>query len=262
MKQGKACLVSTLGFHEHELCVVKTILKLTHNRPQGSYQWNERTDHKNSDVAIINADDESAMAAWREMAAIDHAPMSVLVTSKTPENATERHFVRPINPAKMLSVLDLVADELKIKYSGHNVFSGKNSAEPAGFARMADGSQLRRALVVDDSPTVRRQLESELRAFGFDVDLADTGEAGLNLLEKNSYDMIFLDVVLPGTDGYQVCKAIRKNPAFKRTRVVLLTSKSSPIDRVRGTLAGCDIYLTKPVSYEDFRQVLGMDADK
>ena len=114
----------------------------------------------------------------------------------------------------------------------------------------------RRALVVDDSPTVRKQLELELEASNIHVDSAETGETGLDLMGKNLYDIIFLDVMLPGADGYQVCKHIKKNPLRKQTPVVMLTSKSSPFDRVRGSLAGCDSYLTKPVDYEEFRQVL------
>jgi twitching motility two-component system response regulator PilG len=73
---------------------------------------------------------------------------------------------------------------------------------------------------------------------------------------KNFYDIIFLDVILPGADGYQVCKHIKKNPLLKQTPVVMLTSKASPFDRVRGSLAGCDTYLTKPVDYQEFKQVL------
>ena len=111
-------------------------------------------------------------------------------------------------------------------------------------------------MVVDDSPTVRKQLELELEASNIHVDSAETGESGLDLMGKNPYDIIFLDVMLPGADGYQVCKHIKKNPLRKQTPVVMLTSKSSPFDRVRGSLAGCDSYLTKPVDYEEFRQVL------
>ena len=73
------------------------------------------------------------------------------------------------------------------------------------------------------------------------------------MLAQNSYDIIFLDVVLPGTDGYQVCKDIRKNPGTRQTPVIMLTSKSSPFDRVRGSLVGCSAYLTKPVDYNAFR---------
>ena len=76
------------------------------------------------------------------------------------------------------------------------------------------------------------------------------------MLEKDHYDIIFLDVVMPGVDGYEVCRRIRKNMLTKQTPVIMLTSKSSSFDRVRGAMAGCNSYLTKPVDYEKFHKVL------
>jgi twitching motility two-component system response regulator PilG len=61
---------------------------------------------------------------------------------------------------------------------------------------------------------------------------------------------------LPGADGYQICRAIRKNPATKKTPVVMLTSKSSSFDKIRGSMAGCDTYLTKPVDNATFQEVV------
>jgi two-component system, cell cycle response regulator len=58
---------------------------------------------------------------------------------------------------------------------------------------------------------------------------------------------VFLDVIMPGIDGYQVCKLIKSKRAANKTAVIMLTSKGSPFDRIRGAMAGCDAYLTKPV---------------
>ena len=64
-------------------------------------------------------------------------------------------------------------------------------------------------------------------------------------------------MVLPGIDGYQVCKLIKSNKqAIKRTAVVMLTSRSSPFDKLRGSLAGCDEYLTKPVDENHLLEVI------
>ncbi|MDS4042542.1 MAG: response regulator, partial [Candidatus Competibacter sp.] len=112
------------------------------------------------------------------------------------------------------------------------------------------------ALVVDDSSTVRKQIELELKLFGIRIDAVESGELAFDLLAKNNYDMIFLDVVLPGVDGYQICKTIKKDKARKKTPVIMLTSKSSPFDRVKGALAGCDTYLTKPVKQSSFQKVV------
>jgi twitching motility two-component system response regulator PilG len=109
---------------------------------------------------------------------------------------------------------------------------------------------------VDDSSTVRKQIELELKLFGIEVDAVESGEQAFELLAQKSYDLIFLDVVLPGIDGYQICKNIKKDKARKKTPVIMLTSKSSPFDRIKGALAGCDTYLTKPVKQTAFQKVI------
>ena len=104
-----------------------------------------------------------------------------------------------------------------------------------------------RALVVDDSPTVRMQLVKTIERMGMDCDAAEGGEAALAHLANQSYQIIFVDVVMPDMDGYKLTREIKRNKAHKGTPVIILTSKSSPFDRARGALAGCDTYLTKPV---------------
>jgi twitching motility two-component system response regulator PilG len=112
------------------------------------------------------------------------------------------------------------------------------------------------ALVVDDSSTIRKQIEMELKLFGVQVDAVESGERAFELLAHKNYDLILLDVMLPGVDGYQICKTIKKDKAKKETPVVMLTSKSSPFDRIKGALAGCDTYLTKPVKQSSFEKVI------
>ncbi|KOR31308.1 hypothetical protein TI04_01555 [Achromatium sp. WMS2] len=112
------------------------------------------------------------------------------------------------------------------------------------------------ALVVDDSLPIRVQLQKELGFFVSKVDLAETGEKALELIAENDYDIIFLDVVLPGVDGYQLCKTIKRDKRTKDVPVVMLTGKATTFDKVRGKLAGCDTYLTKPVELPIFKEVV------
>ncbi len=259
MKQDKVYCVGMLGLSEQEIRMIKSMLRLTANRPQGSYALRDEATLNICDIVLVNADDEEAMSTWRSVAGKSSPPVLVLVTNAAMVHSTDHFFVRPFGPTKVLALLDRIAVEIMERNPAEQIFAGKDAAAPASnkIALSADPYQWRRrALVVDDSPTVRKQLEIELQASNIQVDSAETGEEGLELVDKNPYDIIFLDVVLPGADGYQVCKNIKKNPAAKQTPVVMLTSKSSPFDRVRGSLAGCDTYLTKPVDYEKFRQVL------
>lgn len=111
-------------------------------------------------------------------------------------------------------------------------------------------------LVVDDNLTVREFMKSKLGAFNFNVDYAESGEQAIGFTGQKHYACIFLDVVMPGIDGYQVCKLIKSNKASKKTAVVMLTSKDSPFDKIRGSMSGCDAYLTKPVDEEKLLETI------
>ncbi|MBL8299318.1 MAG: response regulator [Rhodanobacteraceae bacterium] len=113
-----------------------------------------------------------------------------------------------------------------------------------------------RSLILDDSVTVRNQLEAALSKVGVMADCASNADSAFHLLEKYSYDLVFLDVVMPGVDGYEVCRTLRRNAATKQLPIVMLTSRSSPFDRARGALAGCDLYLIKPIDLKTFYQAV------
>jgi len=112
------------------------------------------------------------------------------------------------------------------------------------------------ALVVDDSLTVRTQLQGALNRIGIKAQLADGGAAAIEFVQKQRFELIFLDVVMPGIDGYTLCRQIKSAPTTRNTPVVMLTSRSSPFDRARGALAGCDSYLTKPIDLKSFYRAI------
>ena len=88
------------------------------------------------------------------------------------------------------------------------------------------------------------------------VDFAASGEQAMSMIEQRKYDVIFLDVILPGKDGYEVCRYIRRHPTHKKVPVIMLTSNSTPADRVKGKMAGCDTYLVKPVRQSMLAEVI------
>lgn len=119
-------------------------------------------------------------------------------------------------------------------------------------AQKASGSY-QSALVVDDSASVRKQLEIELELFEVDVDYAEDSDRAMDILSKRNYDVVFLDVVLPDGDGFEICKSIKAQQSTRKTKVIMLTGKASHADKVRGSLAGCDAYLIKPVGRATFQ---------
>ena len=113
-----------------------------------------------------------------------------------------------------------------------------------------------RVLVVDDSPLMRTFMQNKLQPYGITPEFASSGEEALFKISKQHFDMIFLDVMLPGMDGYDVCKMIKKNKDNSLMKVVMLTSKDKTFDKIRGTMAGCDGYLTKPVDELKLRAII------
>jgi two-component system cell cycle response regulator len=112
-------------------------------------------------------------------------------------------------------------------------------------------------LVVDDSLAIRNHLRSLLETAGFAVSLADSVESANNMIGQRPFDCVLMDVLMPGLDGYEGCRQIKSAVRGARTLpVIMLTSKSSPFDRIRGKMAGCDAYLTKPVDPQQLGEVL------
>lgn len=107
-----------------------------------------------------------------------------------------------------------------------------------------------RILVVDDSNTIRRSAEMSLRKAGHEVAFAEDGYAALAKVLDFKPDLVFVDVMMPRLDGYATCALLKRHPELKRIPVVLLTSKDSVFDQVRGRMAGADQYLIKPFSRE------------
>ncbi|GAC05696.1 MAG: DNA-binding response regulator [Alteromonadaceae bacterium] len=104
-------------------------------------------------------------------------------------------------------------------------------------------------LLVEDSASLRKSLTIGLQNLGFTVDETEDGSEGLTMSLSNDYDVIILDIMLPSIDGLTLLKALRSNN--NGTRVLLLSARSQPEDRVKGLLSGADDYLTKPFSFDE-----------
>lgn len=116
-------------------------------------------------------------------------------------------------------------------------------------------------LIVDDSLAVRAYLRSLLEARGFLITEAVSAHAALDAVTQQRFACVLMDVLMPGIDGYEGCRQIKaKLRGAQAVPVVMLTSKSSPFDRIRGKMAGCDAYLTKPVDPKQLTDVLAQQV--
>ncbi|WLD97869.1 PleD family two-component system response regulator [Agrobacterium leguminum] len=105
-----------------------------------------------------------------------------------------------------------------------------------------------RVLVVDDIPANVKLLEARLLAEYFDVVTAEDGFKALAICDEEQVDIILLDIMMPGMDGFEVCERLKANPNTAHIPVVMVTALDQPSDRVRGLKAGADDFLTKPVN--------------
>ncbi len=106
-------------------------------------------------------------------------------------------------------------------------------------------------LIVDDTPNIVMPLEFLLGKQGFDVVTAFSGEEALEKILCHRPDLILLDIMLPGIDGYEICEIIRLKPEYKDIKVVFMTAKDRLRDVTKGFLLGADGYITKPFSNDD-----------
>lgn len=108
-----------------------------------------------------------------------------------------------------------------------------------------------KVMVIDDSQTIRRTAETLLAREGYSVITASDGYEALGKIVDHQPHLIFIDIMMPRLDGYQVCALIKGNPKFSATPVIMLSSKDGVFDRARGRIVGSDHYLTKPFTKDE-----------
>ncbi len=161
----------------------------------------------------------------------------------------ENDYLKDIQPAEVTPISSARSDALE---QGRELFSWDSGSETQ--VEVKQEGEKPRALVVDDSPSVRKQLEIELELFNVNVDYAATAKEAMDLLDTDDYDVAFLDVVLPDKDGFSICRHIKETS--KDTTVIMLTGKAKQADKVKGALAGCNAYMVKPVGRMTFQSTV------
>lgn len=266
--------IHLIGISDSDRQILMRVLKLRHSPTSvRNYVITDKCEPEDNKLYIVNSDCDKSLSFWSErFLSIDKKPKvpTIFAGHRRIKCSNTYRINTPFRATTTLNTLDMVTvkeldyiPELTISKSA-SISSSDDSGETQNLSESfleeianskSKENQTIKAMVVDDSQPVRKQLEIQLKMLGVSVELAENGEQAIELSKGNEYDIIFLDVVMPGIDGYKVCKHLKQNNRSKSTPVIMLTGKSSPFDKVKGTLSGCDTYLTKPLEHEEFQNI-------
>lgn len=110
---------------------------------------------------------------------------------------------------------------------------------------------MKKILIIEDQSNIIELIRFNLEQAGYQVDYALDGEAGLEQINKNRYDLLILDLMLPKIDGLTLCTMLRKQPETHKMPIIMLTAKSTELDKIVGLEMGADDYVTKPFSVRE-----------
>jgi len=119
------------------------------------------------------------------------------------------------------------------------------------MADIAKAPSKHRIAIVEDEPDIAGLVASSLQKEGYKVDHFGTGERFFQALQKHVPDLVLLDLMLPDTDGFEICKTLRRNEAWSRIPIIIMTAKSEESDKIVGLELGADDYITKPFSLKE-----------
>jgi len=112
-------------------------------------------------------------------------------------------------------------------------------------------------LVIDDEKDIRQLVAVILESAGYAVSQASNGQHGLSLLQEAKYDLIITDVMMPGVDGWEVCRQVKAMPHSRQSAVIFLTVRNQPLDRIMGMeVTQADGYLTKPFDQQELLEIV------
>lgn len=215
------------------------------------------------EILLVNYDHAPALEE-KDTILRNYCPDAQLVAASQ-AGVTDESIVHQIHPyqvhgillaARLLSVFDKAVDSSESSAT-HAKQAQVEETPTVSTDIVEQSADTYSALVVDDSVSIQKSLELNLLTLKTikQIDFADSGEMALEKIDAKQYDIIFLDVMMPGIDGYETCTQIRKKPSYKQTPIIMVSAKCSPLDEVKGIIAGCTTYLTKPVQNEAFQKL-------
>ncbi|WP_444994960.1 response regulator [Aliikangiella sp. IMCC44359] len=258
MKKRNTYDVIAIGLSKLDVKILKAIFQSAEKNYDYSFQLTSGKGAENAHFAIVNADEPQIVRKWRVWNARSNPIYSIYASKVINEKGSQTSILKPFNPASVMKGMQHAMFQV---YGEIPDFEISESVKPSNnndfnsVVNKVNRSKVT-ALVVDDCHTILKAMAIQLDLLGIHATCVSSGEAALERIKKIHYDLIFLDIVLPGIDGYDLCKEIRATSIHKNTPVCMLTGKSNMFNMVRAKLAGCDKYITKPANSSTLSQAI------
>jgi len=237
-----------LGLESKYQRVIESIIRSTQHLSD-EFSVIDIENANDADIILYNGDDPDAFAECRKIRSKEHY---ISKSAEAKSNTHRKRYQALYLPIKRRGLVELLT----------SMMSTTEKVIPSLYKTRA--YKLNKVLVVDDSYPVRKYMQNKLPLLAaalvsgptLEIDFAVSGKDAVDKIKaaRGKYDIIFLDVMMDDINGYKICKWIKS--VSKDIHVVMLTSKDKMFDKVRGTMAGCDCYLTKPPKDEDLQELL------
>lgn len=256
----KMISVGIMGFSPQEENKLKKIFELSQQHER-RYKLGNIADTQPVELLIVKKENELVQKQQQAyQARYKSRSIPVVVAGRDPAINEDPYYIRGVLiPSRVFAVLDKIEIPPETKtFATHTEESFIRATTDAADEAETIAENALHVLVVDDSAMMQKSIEMELKktTLPLATDFANTGEEALEKVKQKKYDFIFLDVMMPGIDGFETCTQIRKVEGMAKTPVIMLTSKTSALDEVKGLMAGCTTYLTKPFAHDEFHSML------
>ena len=231
-------LISHIGLKATEISTIQNSLQLP-ELERDKFEFSRGDERRAPDIVFVNADEPESLEKWQLFSQFRKYSIPIMVSSGQADHSSSLTIKTPITSNEVVQALNAIS------ITDENIKIDNKSCQES-FS----------VLVVDDSFLVRKFMSHMLPKLfcgEITIEFAGTGEEAIDMGKNKSYDIAFLDIMLPGIDGYKVCKWLKSN---QTCYIVMLTSKKNSADRARGIMAGCNDYLTKPPKLSELQVVV------
>ncbi|WP_299200368.1 response regulator [uncultured Amphritea sp.] len=253
--------IGTLGFPADQQQKLSRILELSRNQ---RYELVAFDPQMPPDLLLLFGAETLADPSLEQLSA-GYRSRIIQVSKDAPADGSLGHIRYPLVSSRVIRTLDEMTSENE--HPDEQELQAAAAAAEQRFSKyeaITVGDELQidqetyRVLVVDDNLAMQQALALQLQKLPSTVELAyaESGEQALDKVKAERFDFIFLDVMMPGIDGFETCSRMREIQDLKKTPIIMLTSKTSPLDEVKGIMAGCSTYLTKPIEPVEFQKVI------